>query len=230
MADRTAPRLVDLSFLRWIAWALVLGVAMALVVVAIVVLWPPDRMRSVVSGQAYVWGGGQTLSAMLVYRDGRWVGATDDFPPGSTTHFQPREHPGFYLVRYPDGTFRAMADRSPHRGQRVEWRDTRPGSRWVPRGPKGGFVDGDSVFATDGFPEQGPAPRPLDTFPLAIEAGRLYVASYAHCPSYANGWRWCDRWSSKGEPPERCSELYPEVCWSMSRCGRISSHFCVLPR
>ncbi len=202
MVDRAAPRLADLAFLRRLTWALVLGTAVAMALVAVVVLWPPDRMRSVASGQVSSWAGGQTTSAVLVYTDGRWVGAVDDFPPGSTTHFRPREHLGFYLVRYPDGTFRALADRSPHRGQQVEWRDPRPGSQWAPRGPRGGFFDGDSVFTADGFPEVGPAPRPLDEFPLTLEAGRLRVTPYAHCPSdVAWGLRWCEKQKDRGEPP-----------------------------
>src|SRR5688572_25004939 len=115
MVNRTATWQADPSMLRWLAWALILVVAVEGVIVSLVALWPPDRTRSVVSGQARGWGG-QVVSASLVYRDGRWVGSADDFPPGSTTHFTPREHPGFYLVRFPDGTFVAVADRSPHRG------------------------------------------------------------------------------------------------------------------
>jgi nitrite reductase/ring-hydroxylating ferredoxin subunit len=228
MVERTEPRPVELSVLGRVAWALVLGAVGAAVLLMAIVLWPPDRTRSVVSGRAHAWDGRET-SASLVYRDGRWVGSADDFPPGSTTQFRPPEHPSFYLVRYPDGTFRAMADRSAHRGRRVEWRDARPGSQYAARGPKGGFFDGDSTFFTDGFPESGPAPRPLDPFPLTIENGRLYVAPYANCPSYASGWRWCDRRAGSDEPPERCSDVYPDHCWSLTRCPRLSSHFCRLP-
>jgi hypothetical protein len=168
MVNRTATWQADPSMLRWLAWALILVVAVEAVVVSLVALWPPDRTRSVVSGQARGWDG-HVVSARLVYGNGRWVGSVDDFPPGSTTHFRPRERPGFYLVRFPDGTFLAIADRSAHRGRRVEWRDLRPGSQYSPRGPTGGFDDGDSIFDAGGFVEMGPAPYPLDAFPLTVE-------------------------------------------------------------
>jgi hypothetical protein len=231
MVNRVATQHADAPVLRWLAWALVVALALGAVAVALVVLASPRGWLDVVSGRVEGWDGAETR-ASLTLRDGRWAGAVADFPPRSTTHFAPRGLPGFYLVRYPDGAFLALADRSPHRGQRVEWQNPRAGSQFSSNpGPKAGFNDGDSIFFADGFPETGPAPRPLDAFPLTVEAGYVYVAPYAPCPSYARGMRWCDSRQGNEEPPERCSEERPEYCWSMSRCkSPYGGHFCALPQ
>jgi hypothetical protein len=230
MVNRSATWQADPAMLRWLAWALILGVAIEAVVVSLVALWPPDRLRSIVTGQAHGWDG-QAVSASLLYRDGRWVGSVGDFPPGSTTHFEPREHPGFYLVRFPDGTFLAMADRSPHlKAGRVEWRNPRPGSHNTSNpGPKAGFTDGDTVFFVDGFQETGPAPRPLDAFPLTVENERLSIAPYAHCPFYARGARWCDSRLAWEDPPDRCTKLSPIRCWSIRGGHPIAGRIYRLP-
>jgi nitrite reductase/ring-hydroxylating ferredoxin subunit len=159
---------------------------------------------------------------------------TNDFPIGSTTHFEPKEHPGFYVVRFSDGTFQAMADRSPHRGQHVEWGNPRlrPGGSaglvaFDPTIRERVFSDGDSTFLADGFTASGPAPRPLDPFPVAVEDGRLYVEPFAQCPWRAirtegggSRARWCNPRGANPEPLERCSRALPVTCWT-PRPGRF---------
>jgi hypothetical protein len=215
MTSGALTRQVAVPPLRPIAWMLLVAVAVEAVLVSLMVLWPPDGARSVVSGQVLAWAG-QATSASLVYRDGRWRGSTNDFPPGSTVHFRPQEHPGFYLVRYSEGSFRALADRSPHRGQRLEWRDMR--FRWAPglSETTWGFNDGDSTFFTDGFPASGPTPRPLDLFPVAVEAGQVRVAPYAQCPPRPHArphlQPWCNPSSQPDARMEWCGDVYPETC------------------
>src|SRR5437660_620253 len=92
----------------------------------------------------WVERGGEQVSerGTLVRQIHRWVGSVADFPPGSVAHhLQPKTGPGLFLVRATNGTFRAYADRSPHRGQPLEYRDPLPGTVNDACGLQPGFYD-----------------------------------------------------------------------------------------
>ncbi|GAB4438119.1 MAG: hypothetical protein Kow00120_05610 [Anaerolineae bacterium] len=86
------------------------------------------------------------------------VGHVDDFPPGTVT---PVEAGRFYLVRLDDGGFLALYRRCPHLGCAVPWEPA-----------AGRFVCPchASAFEPDGEVVNPPAPRPLDRFPVAVDA------------------------------------------------------------
>lgn len=91
------------------------------------------------------------------------VGPVDDFPPGSVTHIPSGR---FYLTRLPDGGFLAVFQRCTHLGCTVPWDPT-----------AGMFICPchSSQFTPDGAVLNPPAPRPLDLFPLRIEAGQIII-------------------------------------------------------
>ena len=124
--------------------------------------------------------------ATLIRQDDRGVGSAADFPPGSVAHAQPPGGPGFFLVRAASGTlFRAYADRSPHRGQPLEYRDPLPGTANHADGPQPGFYDpaAGANHTLDGESFSGPAPQPLDPFPVVTDGDRLEIGTHAVCPS-----------------------------------------------
>jgi hypothetical protein len=75
----TAAHRAGVLDLRPLAWLCILTLALGLALVSLAVLWPPDRERSVVSGQVVAWKG-PTTTASLSFRDGRWSGDVDAFP------------------------------------------------------------------------------------------------------------------------------------------------------
>lgn len=91
------------------------------------------------------------------------VGVVDDFPAGSVTHVP---NGRFYLVRLADGGFLALYQRCTHLGCNVPWDQS--AQRFV-------CPCHSSQFTMDGELENPPAPRPLDLFPVAIEAGSVIV-------------------------------------------------------
>lgn len=91
------------------------------------------------------------------------VGKVDDFPPGSVTHIA---NGRFYLSRLADGGFLAVYQRCTHLGCSVPWDQTQQA-----------FICPchNSQFTPDGEVLNPPAPRPLDLFPISIEAGEIKV-------------------------------------------------------
>jgi cytochrome b6-f complex iron-sulfur subunit len=91
------------------------------------------------------------------------VGKVDDFPPGSVTHVP---NGRFYLSRLADGGFLAVYQRCTHLGCSVPWDQTQQA-----------FICPchSSQFSPDGDVLNPPAPRPLDLFPITIEAGEIRV-------------------------------------------------------
>ncbi|MBN1146689.1 MAG: Rieske (2Fe-2S) protein [Anaerolineales bacterium] len=91
------------------------------------------------------------------------VGAVDDFPPGSVTHVP---NGRFYLARLEDGGFLAIYQRCTHLGCNVPWDQA-----------QGAFICPchNSQFDSTGDVLNPPAPRPLDIFPVIIEAGLVKV-------------------------------------------------------
>ena len=91
------------------------------------------------------------------------VGAPGDFAPGTVTYFRQGR---FYISRLEDGGLLALWQRCPHLGCTVPWRET-----------AGAFACPchDSAFTRTGEVINGPAPRPLDLFPISLLDGQLVV-------------------------------------------------------
>jgi len=91
------------------------------------------------------------------------AGKVEDFPPGSITHIS---NGRFYLARLEDLGFLALYQRCTHLGCNVPWDQE-----------KNTFVCPchNSQFTEDGSLINPPAPRPLDLFPVTIEAGEVKV-------------------------------------------------------
>ncbi len=91
------------------------------------------------------------------------AGRVGTFEVASVTAIGPG---GFFLARLRDGAFLAMSRTCPHLGCSVTWEEKQ--NRFVC--PCHG-----SVFNRRGEVESGPAPRPLDTYPLRLEDGVVKV-------------------------------------------------------
>ncbi len=90
------------------------------------------------------------------------VGRVNEFEVGSVSYFRESR---FYLVRLEEG-FLAMYRKCPHLGCVIPWEET-----------EGVFncPCHSSLFTLLGEVIEGPAPRPMDTFPVEIRAGEIYV-------------------------------------------------------
>jgi len=92
------------------------------------------------------------------------AGFVDDYLPGSVSLVQSGR---FYLVRYEDGGFIAFWQRCPHLGCTVPYEEDQAAFRCPCHG---------SVFdELTGEVESGPAPRPLDIFPIELREGEIFV-------------------------------------------------------
>lgn len=86
------------------------------------------------------------------------AGKVDDFPVGSVT----RNITGrFYIVRLEEGLL-ALYQRCPHLGCAVPWEETEDQFHCPCHG---------SLYNLQGEVTGGPAPRPMDLFPISIENG-----------------------------------------------------------
>lgn len=113
-------------------------------------------------------GGASLLYLQSRSQDGAFgsvitAGAVDDFRPGTVTEFQDGR---FYLIRAEDGGFLAVHSRCPHLGCTV---------MWVPETRQFLCPCHASYFDAYGNFEGPPVPRPLDTFALVIEDGKVKV-------------------------------------------------------
>ncbi|MEZ4862509.1 MAG: Rieske 2Fe-2S domain-containing protein [Caldilineaceae bacterium] len=90
------------------------------------------------------------------------VGRVHEFEVGSISYFRKSR---FYLVRLPEG-FLAMYRKCPHLGCVVPW-DEAAGNFNCPCHS--------SLFTTQGEVISGPAPRPLDLFPVVIRGDEVFV-------------------------------------------------------
>jgi hypothetical protein len=128
-----------------------------------------------------------------VRTDNTWVGSASEFPDGMVAHAGPPDRPGFFLVRATSGAFRAYADRSPHHGEPLEFRNPLPGTTSHADGPQPGFYDpaAGAAYTLDGEAFAGPGPRPLDPFALRTDGDRLEIAMHAVCPDEAEPPAWC---------------------------------------
>ncbi|MFN8523043.1 MAG: ubiquinol-cytochrome c reductase iron-sulfur subunit [Chloroflexota bacterium] len=80
----------------------------------------------------------------------------------------------FYLARVPEG-FLALWWKCPHLGCTVPWKPEGPTfDEFAAKGQFNCPCHG-SLYDRYGQIVQGPAPRPMDTFPLSIRDGKIYV-------------------------------------------------------
>ena len=91
------------------------------------------------------------------------AGTVDSFQRGSITHNQAGR---FYLVRMEDGGFLAIWQKCTHLGCSVPWVATENQFHCPCHG---------SLFNQLGEVHGGPAPRPLDLFPVTIQDGQVFV-------------------------------------------------------
>lgn len=91
------------------------------------------------------------------------AGAVDEFPPGSVNTIKSGR---FHLVRYEDGSFLAMWQRCTHLGCSVPWVEGEDQFHCPCHG---------SLYNRKGEVAGGPAPRPMDIFPVSIQNGQVYV-------------------------------------------------------
>ena len=91
------------------------------------------------------------------------AGKVDDFLRGSITHNQAGR---FYLVRMEDGSFLAIWQKCTHLGCSVPWVDAEKQFHCPCHG---------SLYNQLGEVQGGPAPRPLDIFPVTIKDGQVFV-------------------------------------------------------
>jgi len=91
------------------------------------------------------------------------AGSVDEFPPGTVNHIQSGR---FYISRLEDASFLALWHRCTHLGCTVPWRED-----------EGVFhcPCHSSIFTIAGEVVSGPAPRPLDIFPIEIVDGDVMV-------------------------------------------------------
>ena len=115
---------------------------------------------------------GETLAALFQYIQpvaaggfGGLVkaGTLEQFPPGSITLVKEGR---FYLSRLDDGSFIALWQRCTHLGCSVPWAEDEDQFHCPCHG---------SLYNKVGEVQGGPAPRPLDYFPVTIEGGEVFV-------------------------------------------------------
>ena len=90
-------------------------------------------------------------------------GQVDEFQPGTVSHVRKGR---FYISRLGDGGMMALWQRCTHLGCTIPWRES-----------EGEFLCPchSSIFNTVGEVVSGPAPRPMDTFPIEILDGQVVV-------------------------------------------------------
>jgi cytochrome b6-f complex iron-sulfur subunit len=91
------------------------------------------------------------------------AGQIDEFQPGTVSHITKGR---FYISRLEDGGLLALWQRCTHLGCTVPWRDDE-GQFHCPCHS--------SLFNNKGEVIGGPAPRPLDIFPVEIVSGQIIV-------------------------------------------------------
>ena len=91
-----------------------------------------------------------------------FAGNVDDFEVGSVTYILAGR---FYLVRNPDGLL-AIWQKCTHLGCAVPWESDKNQFHCPCHG---------SEFTPEGVVTGGPAPRPMDIFPIEIREGEIWV-------------------------------------------------------
>ncbi len=138
------------KLLRWVGWTSLLVIVGELLVGFLPFFWPRRTGTF----------GGTVLA-----------GAPGDFKVGQVTKITEGK---FYLSRVPEG-FLALWQKCPHLGCTVPWRENDKSEDSIE--PTGRFncpCHG-SIYDRYGQIITGPAPRPMDMFPITIREGRIYV-------------------------------------------------------
>ena len=91
------------------------------------------------------------------------AGALEEFPPGSITLIKEGR---FFLSRLDDGSFLALWQRCTHLGCSVPWEEDEDQFHCPCHG---------SLYDKLGKVTGGPAPRPMDYFPVFIQEGEVFV-------------------------------------------------------
>ena len=91
------------------------------------------------------------------------AGTVDEFPPGTVHQIKAGR---FYIYRLDDGSFLAIWQRCTHLGCSVPWEEENDIFHCPCHG---------SLFSKEGEVLGGPAPRPLDLFPVEIVDGEVLV-------------------------------------------------------
>jgi cytochrome b6-f complex iron-sulfur subunit len=99
------------------------------------------------------------------------VGSVEDFKVGSVTYFLDGR---FYIVRLPSGLI-ALYRKCTHLGCVVPWQATEPSEDDLAAAGRFNCPCHGSIFDRYGEVQGGPAPRPLDLFPIQIEDGQVIV-------------------------------------------------------
>ncbi len=92
-----------------------------------------------------------------------YAGKVAEFPPGSINHVKAGR---FWLRRYDDGRFQAFWQRCTHLGCSVPWVEAENQFHCPCHG---------SLYDEHGLVTGGPAPRPLDIFPVVIKSDEVWV-------------------------------------------------------
>src|SRR5579875_2695676 len=138
------------KLLRWFGWATLLVILGELAAGFLPFFWPR---------RTGAFGG--TIAA----------GSVDDYKVGDVKKIVEGK---FFISRVPEG-FLALWQKCPHLGCSVPWDANGPSLDSIK--PQGRFncpCHG-SQYDRYGQIIQGPAPRPMDLFPITIENGRIYV-------------------------------------------------------
>ncbi|TAK36676.1 MAG: ubiquinol-cytochrome c reductase iron-sulfur subunit [Chloroflexota bacterium] len=99
------------------------------------------------------------------------AGRVEDFPVGSVTRFQEGR---FYLSHTPDG-FVALYQKCTHLGCTVPWKPEDASEDDLANKGRFNCPCHGSIFNRYGVRKAGPAPRPLDIFPVSIVDGKVVV-------------------------------------------------------
>lgn len=91
-----------------------------------------------------------------------YAGKIEEFPPGSVN----RILAGRFYIAHVDGGLIALWQRCTHLGCAVPWAETEHQFHCPCHG---------SLFDPTGLVQGGPAPRPMDTFPIVIKGDEVWV-------------------------------------------------------
>jgi cytochrome b6-f complex iron-sulfur subunit len=91
------------------------------------------------------------------------AGNPEEFAPGTVSYVRQGR---FYISRLEDGGYLALWQRCPHLGCTVPWRENLEMFLCPCHS---------SLFNPQGEVIDGPSPRPLDTFPISLQEGKLIV-------------------------------------------------------
>ena len=99
------------------------------------------------------------------------AGSAGDYQVGEVKVFQEGK---FYLSRVPEGVL-ALWWKCPHLGCTVPWKADDPTMDQLASKGRFNCPCHGSIYDRYGLIVQGPAPRPMDVFPIEIREGRIFV-------------------------------------------------------